>query len=84
MNLGRETDSSCELPREDQICKEVTYNAGQLLNVLYNNVTAHQRQHLEPGRRGKPCIELWVTQWRKPETQLKYYQDHYIVLSKEY
>lgn len=37
MNLSRETDSACELPREDQICNKVTYSAGQILNILYNN-----------------------------------------------
>lgn len=41
MNLGRETDSTYELPREDQICNKVTYSAGQILNILYNNARAN-------------------------------------------
>lgn len=41
MNLGGETDSTCELPREDQICNKATYSAGQMLNVLYNNARAN-------------------------------------------
>lgn len=41
MNLGKETDSTCELPREDQICNKVTYNGGQILNVRYKNARAN-------------------------------------------
>lgn len=37
MNLVRETDSACELAREDQICNEVIFSVEQILNVLYNN-----------------------------------------------
>lgn len=33
MNLGREPDSTYELPR-DQTCNEVTYSAGKILNAL--------------------------------------------------
>jgi len=40
MNLGRETDSTCELAIEEQIRNKVTYSVGQILDVLYNNVRA--------------------------------------------
>lgn len=37
MNLGGETDSTCELPRRDQITSKVTYSMGQILNACYSN-----------------------------------------------
>lgn len=41
MDLGIETDSTCELSREDQITSEVTYSMGQILNAHYSNARAN-------------------------------------------